>query len=1040
MKKKRNYVLRPRRRSLGIESLESRRVLAAPTVASVAVNTMTDPADLPAGPQPTSWMLQHSDIRNIVVTFSEDMLLSVSEVRLTNLGLNPAVDADEVFDLTGHFSLAGDQVTLSFTPQQLDDGVYQLDILPAATNLGGDPLDGDANGTGGDAYSLVGDSVNRFYKIKGDWSNDGVVSLLDHVTYQYWFGLAAEPPAPNYADLNNDGGISVFDISHLAGNFSVTAEGMQTDPGLADDGVIIDFAPSVGTVTIEDGTKVVSVDPNTLITFTSTVTTNSVSPIGVQLDFGNSDTLVNELVIGNWMTDGSLGSYDQVLNSPTDHLVGLSSFSPITSPATIGTFQVQTPAVDGNYLLTVNGASGSLGSLAVGQLGGYEISDFGDVIIRVGNPPTNSPPVISVDLVSGQIDHIGNFFATGSFVDPDNDNWTATVDFGDGVVEPLTLNPDKTFELAHQYTFAAAQTYQISITVADDAGGSTTHVPDQAIITGTDGNDTIEIIFGSVIVKVGGVQIAVFETLDHMILLGGPGDDNIAVEDAQLVSAEVYGGAGNDIIVGGGGENILSGGDGNDLITGGSATNVLIGGDGDDTLTDGGGENTIIGGTGSNSIVVTSGTNTVEPDPAAVAPEVYQDFFVIPEDNQLTVNTATGVLTNDISAAGGILSANLVATTSNGQLTLDPAGSFTYLPGTNFFGTDFFEYTVSEVNGGVSNVVRATISVTAVNDPPLAPNESFSVDQSSKDHPLDVLRNVTTPEAGEVMSVTTTTVPDQGGAVRVENGTDVFYTPDPDFIGTERFQYTVSDGNGGTAVAMATVTVVDVAPYVVGFGMNQNQIDPADLAKGPQPTSWQLQRSDIRQLSIQFNETIQVSLQDISLVNLGVNAAVDADQVIGLDVTHFDHVGSQVTLTFEHQELPDGVYEVHVLDNVVDTTGNALDGDGDGDPTGHYALTGNPANLLYKLSADWSGDLGISVFDFTTFSYWFGVDVDPAPAYVDLNSDDGISVFDFSGFADHFGEEIIFSTALLDRVGSLLTLGSELDNDSDSDQTIDEAV
>jgi hypothetical protein len=50
------------------------------------------------------------------------------------------------------------------------------------------------------------------------------------------------------------------------------------------------------------------------------------------------------------------------------------------------------------------------------------------------------------------------------------------------------------------------------------------------------------------------------------------------------------------------------------------------------------------------------------------------------------------------------------------------------------------------------------------------------------------------------------------------------------------------------------------------------------------------------------------------------------------------------------------------------------------------------------------------VFDFTTFSYWFGQDTTVAPSYVDLNSDDGVSVFDFTAFSSNFGVGIVYQT------------------------------
>ena len=139
-RKQRKFFPVSRSRSLGYELLESRRVLSAPTVTAVAFNTLgVDPPDLDGVPQPTSWQQQGSDIRDIVVTFSEEMDLSVSDLVLTSLGLNPDADADTVFNLSSaDFSLTGNQLTLSFPffelPDGIPEGVYQLEILPTATS------------------------------------------------------------------------------------------------------------------------------------------------------------------------------------------------------------------------------------------------------------------------------------------------------------------------------------------------------------------------------------------------------------------------------------------------------------------------------------------------------------------------------------------------------------------------------------------------------------------------------------------------------------------------------------------------------------------------------------------------------------------------------------------------------------------------------------------------------------------------------------------------------------------------------------------
>jgi len=97
-----------------------------------------------------------------------------------------------------------------------------------------------------------------------------------------------------------------------------------------------------------------------------------------------------------------------------------------------------------------------------------------------------------------------------------------------------------------------------------------------------------------------------------------------------------------------------------------------------------------------------------------------------------------------------------------------------------------------------------------------------------------------------------------------------------------------------------------------------------------------------------------------------------------------------------------------VLPTLTDFGGVALDGDGDGTEGDAFLYTGDRDNKFYTLVSDWNGDQGVSVFDFTTFSYWFGTAVPRAPIYADPSGDGGVSVFDFTNFSAQFGKGVTF--------------------------------
>lgn len=109
-----------------------------------------------------------------------------------------------------------------------------------------------------------------------------------------------------------------------------------------------------------------------------------------------------------------------------------------------------------------------------------------------------------------------------------------------------------------------------------------------------------------------------------------------------------------------------------------------------------------------NNTAITSVTITIVDTPVASA-----DGYSTPQNTPLMVE-APGVLGNDIDVEGDLLSAVVVGDVSNGTLTFNADGSFTYIPNADFSGTDSFTY---KVNDGTtdSNVVTVSLVVTGDN-------------------------------------------------------------------------------------------------------------------------------------------------------------------------------------------------------------------------------------------------------------------------------------------------------------------------------------
>lgn len=84
--------------------------------------------------------------------------------------------------------------------------------------------------------------------------------------------------------------------------------------------------------------------------------------------------------------------------------------------------------------------------------------------------------------------------------------------------------------------------------------------------------------------------------IERIVIYGGKQNDNIAINAGVTKSAWIYGDAGNDSILGGGGQDILVGGEGNDTLSGGGGRDILIGGIGVDNLFAGSGGSLLING------------------------------------------------------------------------------------------------------------------------------------------------------------------------------------------------------------------------------------------------------------------------------------------------------------------------------------------------------------------------------------------------------------------------------------------------------------
>lgn len=216
-----------------------------------------------------------------------------------------------------------------------------------------------------------------------------------------------------------------------------------------------------------------------------------------------------------------------------------------------------------------------------------------------------------------------------------------------------------------------------------------------------------------------------------------------------------------------------------------------------------------------------NGRVDIEVGNANQPPVAVNDNYQMDEDTTLIVNSgdADALLANDSDPENDMiqLTGNLVETVSNGMLTIDIAGNFTYVPDANFYGTDSFTYEITDNQGNTAQAM-ATIAIAAVNDAPLALSDNY---QTNEDSSLIVaapglLENDTDPDMDSLTVNTSPEVAPVNGQVTLSADGSFTYQPNSGFNGQDNFQYQITDPDQASDVATVFIDVIFVPTILKG--------------------------------------------------------------------------------------------------------------------------------------------------------------------------------------------------------------------------------
>lgn len=171
-------------------------------------------------------------------------------------------------------------------------------------------------------------------------------------------------------------------------------------------------------------------------------------------------------------------------------------------------------------------------------------------------------------------------------------------------------------------------------------------------------------------------------------------------------------------------------------------------------------------------------------------PIAIEDLVQTEEDVSIEIH----VLDNDFVDSVSTIQIFVTSAPNNGTATVKNNTVIEYTPNKDFYGTDFFEYTIVDELGGSSSAY-VIVNIHPLPDPPVCEPDFVRILEDSE-IVIDPCANDFDPD-GDPFELIQITYPSNGVA-NIISKRQIYYRPNPNWFGTEVINYTIIDITGLT--------------------------------------------------------------------------------------------------------------------------------------------------------------------------------------------------------------------------------------------------